>query len=489
MPLVLECLFEYSRGVDAELADLDAAAVLAAAGDTVVHRRLVEVHELRLLAHWAALHSGDVATGSRNALVQIGGEGTPKVQDHCLGEIALARGTHTVATTNALADVLDLHHRLPQVWAAVVTGVVDVWIVRRVAKMSRQVPLATVHVVDTAVARMLGHEGGRRILEVAEAKVIEADIDAHNTRLEEEKKRRYVSFGRTNEHSLRTLIAQVDAADAAWLDATVTRVAEILSSHDPIERPVDEWRAIALGYLARPAELLTLLAEEARDAAGPCADDPSPAGPDCDLNRAIAFPTELLAHLKQINWRQLAPRATLYLHLHEAALTGTVPGVARLESAGNFGLRAQTLDQLHGLLLGAKVTVKPVIDLSNRVRTTAYEHPEALKERVFLAVGGDYWPYANSTSRTVDYDHVTAYWPPPPPDAPPDQREPAPAQTGNHNSGPLTRTHHRWKTHAGYRARQAGANRYVWTTPNGLTFLIDHQGTHQLTPEEADQIC
>ncbi|MFS3128624.1 DUF222 domain-containing protein [Nocardioides sp. Bht2] len=474
------------------LSDLDAAAVLAAAVDTVVHRRLVEVHELCLLAQWAALHSGDVPGGSRNALVQLGGEGTPKVQDHCLGEIALARGTHTVATTNALADVLDLRHRLPEIWAAAQSGIVDLWIVRKVAKMSRQLPLVAVGLVDAAVARMLGHEGGGRILEVAEAKIIEADIDAHHQRLEDEKRRRYVSFTRTNEHGLRTLIAQIEAGDAAWIEATLTRIVEILRRQglDTVDRPTDEWRAIALGYLARPAELLALLAAEVHDN-----EQPATAEPDAPehLNRAIAFPAELLAHLRQVDWRQLAPRAVLYLHLHEGALVQVgdrpkVAGVVRVESVGNFGLRAQTLDQLHGLLRGAKVTVKPVIDLANRVRTIAYEHPEALKEQVFLAVGGDYWPYANSTSRKVDYDHVTAYWPPPPPGAPPDDGEDRPAQTGNHNSGPLTRTHHRWKTHAGYRARQAGANRYVWTTPNGLAFMIDHQGTHRISREEADLV-
>ena len=49
--------------------------------------------------------------------MQVGGEGTPLVQDFCLGEIALARGTGVGATTNALADRLDLEFRLPQTWA------------------------------------------------------------------------------------------------------------------------------------------------------------------------------------------------------------------------------------------------------------------------------------------------------------------------------------------------------------------------------------
>ncbi|MFS3130038.1 hypothetical protein ACLM5J_16680 [Nocardioides sp. Bht2] len=464
------------------LRDLDAAAALAAAGELVAQRRLIEVDELELLAHWAALHGESAGAERRVPMVQLGGEGTPVVQDHALGEIALARGTHVVATSNALADVLDLQHRLPRIWAVAVTGIVDIWIVRKVARMSRQLPLARVHVVDTAIARMLGREGGGRILDVAEAKIIEADIDAHNARVEAERMRRYVSFGRTNEHSLRTLIAQIDAGDAAWIDATITRVVEILRGQDDTERPIDEWRATALGYLARPAELLALLSESHADQGNDVepGGDAEQQGCGCHLNRAIAFPRELLSHLRQIDWTKLRPRATLYLHLHEAALPGpggAVPGVVRIQPAGNHGLRAHTLDQLHGFLRGTQVTLKPVIDLNQRVRTTAYEHPESLKERVYLLTGGDYWPYATSTNRNVDYDHVVPY-----------QATGPPGQTGTHNSGPLGRRHHRWKTHAGYRASQVGDGSYLWTTPHGLTFVVDHDGTRQVEARTATRI-
>ncbi|CAM3247363.1 hypothetical protein NODU109028_06500 [Nocardioides dubius] len=473
--------------------DLDATAVLHAAGAAVVERRLSEVRELELLAQWAALHGevDDAGRRRRLAMVRLGGEGTPLVQDHCLGEIALARGTHVIATNHALADALDLQHRLPLIWGTATTGIVDLWIVRKVARLSRHLPLARVGVVDAAIARMLGREGGGRILDVAEAAIIEADVDLHNARVEEEKRRRYVGFGRTNEYGLRALIAQIDAGDAAWIDATLTRVVAILQSRDDVERCRDEWRAVALGYLARPAELLTLLAEEVAEevaeqpSSDAAADDDeqAPAPCACGLNRAIAFPQELLGHLRAIDWTRLRPKAVLYLHLHEAALTGQAAGVARAEPTGNHGLRAHTLTQLHRLLHRTKVTVKPVIDLNNRVRTTAYEHPEALKERVYLQTCGDYWPYAAATSRNVDYDHVTPYRSTGPPG--PHLHD---EQTGTHNSGPLGRTHHRWKTHAGYQARQVGEGRYLWTTPHGLAFLVDHTGTRRISPEVAEMI-
>ena len=88
-------------------------------------RRHAEVHDLEVLAQWAAVHSTDPTEGPEgaaagrlgNVLVQVGGDGTPGVQDFCLGEIALARGTGVMASRNALADVLDLQHRLPLTWA------------------------------------------------------------------------------------------------------------------------------------------------------------------------------------------------------------------------------------------------------------------------------------------------------------------------------------------------------------------------------------
>ena len=97
------------------LSELDETALLAVASGAVRDRRLAEVRDLEVLAQWAAVHSTDPTEGPDGAvarrlgdvLVHPGGEGTPGVQDFCLGEIALARGTGVTATCNALADVLD----------------------------------------------------------------------------------------------------------------------------------------------------------------------------------------------------------------------------------------------------------------------------------------------------------------------------------------------------------------------------------------------
>jgi len=221
---------------------------------------------------------------------------------------------------------------------------------------------------------------------------------------------------------------------------------------------------MALGYFGRLGELFTLLLQGVEPDATPD-----------DVPRALALPAEVLAALRDPSIAgRIAPQAVLYVHLHEAVLLGA-DGVARVE-----GLGPHTLSQLQQLLGRTHLTVQPVIDLADRVTTTAYEHPESLKRRVHLITGGDYWPYAVSVGRDVDHDHPTPYRPGTPPEDPP--------QTGTHNSGPLGRRHHRWKTHAGYRSRQCGHGRYVWLTPHGLAFLVDHRGTRPIDPDHARQI-
>src|SRR4051794_19882639 len=130
--------------MDQDSRDLDAKAVLAASAGAARRRRLAEVEDLETLALWAAIHSADPTKGPDgrvqrrigNVLRPVGGEGTPWVQDFCLGEIAMARGTGMTAATNALADVLDLQHRLPLTWEQCLTGEAEVYVARRVAKLS-----------------------------------------------------------------------------------------------------------------------------------------------------------------------------------------------------------------------------------------------------------------------------------------------------------------------------------------------------------------
>ncbi|MGI8522736.1 MAG: hypothetical protein ACR2K3_05415 [Nocardioides sp.] len=435
------------------LADLDTAATLAAAESATQRRRAVEVEDLELLAHWAMLHGNREDHRPGDRFRRLGGEGTPELWELSTAEIAIARQVHPASCDRAIADVLDLLHRLPLTWRVVKSLKAEVWVARKVASLCRALPLARVGIVDSAVAAAIGGQAPSRVLAIAEAKVIEADPDTYAAKLEEQRRRRFVGLGRVDEFGLRHVIARIEAGDAVWVDAMVDRVADILATRDDTPRCRDELRAEAFGWLARPAELLALLLEHGTD------DDA------LRQSRSTAMPADLLDKLTHAGLARLRPRAKLHVHLHRDVLGGEVTGVARVEGVGPM-LPAEALEFLARTTRGE---VAPVIDLADQISVNSYEHPQGLKDRIHLSSGGDYFPYATCVTRNVDLDHPTPYDPGGPP-----------GQTGTHNCGPLTRRHHRVKTHTGFTATQLGPGRYLWRTPHGHELIIDHTGTHRL---------
>ena len=342
-------------------------------------------------------------------------------------------------------------------WAVVQELRCELWLARKVARMSRRLPAGRVRVVDAAVARAIATESPGRVLRICEAKVIEADPETHAARVQAERHRRYVALSRSDEAGLRLVIARVSAGDAVWIDAMVDRVADLIADRHP-GAGRDELRSVAMGWLARPAELLELLL------ASQCAASGQP-----ETSRATALPAVSLETLRTIDPAKLRPQVRLFVHLSDVALAGLASPVARVEGVG-------PLLADHDLFAGCTVTVTPVIDLNDRVSVNCYEHPSSLRERRLVITPADCFPYASAVpglAGPVDLDHPTPY----DPDGPP-------GQTGLHNSGPLGRRHHRWKTHAGYACRQSGTTRWTWRTPHGSHYLVDHTGTHRLDAVE-----
>ena len=301
--------------MDDDLTDLDKAGLLAAASGAVRARRLAEVRDLEVLAQWAAVHSGE-PTHPRDTLGGAGREGTPRVQDFCLGEIALARGTGVTATDNATADTLDLIYRLPETWE-VCRDRGGRGPHRPPGREAVAAPAADrVGVVDKAVARIIARESGGRVLAVAEAKIIEADPELHEERVEAERRRRYVSSSRTDEFGLRTVIARVEAGDAVWVEATVARVAEIIAPTAPRrQRRRAPRRSRSAGWPAPPSCSRCCSSTATPQETSSIWRGRATAGrwrsrPTCSTRCASA------------DLSPLAPKAMLYVHLHEAAING-----------------------------------------------------------------------------------------------------------------------------------------------------------------------
>ena len=128
-------------------------------------------------------------------------------------------------------------------------------------------------------------------------------------------------------------------------------------------------------------------------------------------------------------------------------------------------------------LLGhTRVTVKPVIDLADQAPVDGYQTPAAMRERVLLRTPADVFPHAVNRDRgSLDLDHTRPYQPM--------SRGGPPGQTRPGNLGPMTRRHHRIKTHCpGWEARQPTPGVYLWRTPHGYYLRVDNTGTHHLDP-------
>jgi hypothetical protein len=443
-----------------DLLDLDATAVVRRSERNALALREQEVDDLRLVLAWADLHSEEPTTRSRggNRLIQLGGDGTPLVQELCWGELAIARLTSLAATKRAAADALDLRHRMPLLWTLVQDLRLPVWVARKVAAMARNLTKDTVALVDTAVAEAVDQSPGR-ILRIAEAKVIEADLDAHRARLTQEATNLGVHVARPR---TGTTVDPVDGEpgslrvtcklppgialdfDAA-VDELATAIEERLSPQQREHLTRGQLQAQAVELLSHPHAAAAFLNGEvtSEDQDDASADGPEP---------------------KKMKKRA----AVIYLSLTDAVLAGAADGVARVE-----GIGPMLLEQLTELLRHREITVQPVIDLNDARSVNAYEHPTLVKHRTLLRMLGDVFPHsANTGFRRLDHDHPTPY-------VSIDLGGP-PGQTSDHNDAPLTRTHHRTKTHQpGYLLRQLGLGVYEWTTPHGLKRLVTPSGTRR----------
>lgn len=59
-----------------------------------------------------------------------------------------------------------------------------------------------------------------------------------------------------------------------------------------------------------------------------------------------------------------------------------------------------------------------------------------------------------------------------------------PGQTRINSLGPLGRTAHRAKTHAGWRCRQVRPGHWLWRTPYGRDYEVDNWGARVRVPPE-----
>jgi len=476
--------------------DLDTPAAVAAVEQVHRARLEAEAQELRLAAHWADLHNGDAVDGGRRALPgmersrQLGAHGTPPVREFAAAELAVMLGVSSVSGQCLIRDALDVRHRHPRLWAAVMTGEARVWQARQIAQECHRAGLTLDQslAVDAETTHLLASLPWGRFFTVLEGRIVAADPQKADDRRRAAEAQRFVATGTCNQFGLKTLIAKATAGDVVWLDAMCDRIAAMLAALGD-EETLQVRRSKALGLLGHPVKVLALFAEydeavrtgrvDPIDSPGDAHEPPSDAEDAATPPGAgpVGDPTPFVKlDLDRLDWRRLLPKVTLYVHLAEENLAREASGVARIE-----GLGPVTVEQVREFLRDSRqpVTVKPVIDLADQRPADAYEKSPSMAEALHLRTPADIFPFSTNLSRRKDADHVRPYHPP--------SSGGPPGQTNLDNLAPMTRFHHRLKTHGRWQLRQPEPSVYLWRSPQGRCFLVDAHGTHRL-PEHAGEI-
>lgn len=462
--------------------------VLARVGELQAQRREIEAELMDLACEWAYAHPDPRIPGDR---VPRHGQAAvswleatepdderdvdedafiPSMGWDAGAEFAAMLGMSTAAGESFIRDALVLRHRLPATARGVASGRVEWWRARRIAQAVLGQPADVAPVVDEQVAPVADKVGPvtlQRIVDTAltrlhaercELEQLQA-LDARFVELDERS---------MNHTGVAHLHVRGDWADLKDFDTTVGRIAAILerraTAAGEYVEPLGARRSQAVGILADPETAARLLAGGAdgpTGLGGRCAGDVDP-------------PT--------------APRRSIELvvHLTPEHLAGHGDSVARLVVPGAGAGRPVSADQVRTWCgnPGARLSVRPVLDLAEHRHSGRYEVPATLRRQVGeLAQGHCTFPWCERAAARCDVDHATPY------DATPDQAgppstvvaSPRGGSTCSCNTHPLCRRHHRLKTEAGWRVEPIEPGVWHWTSPSGHTYRRDPEGTVALT--------
>ena len=427
------------------LADLSEEELLDFVEEQHSAARLAELEILRGAYQWAVVHNPDRLDGKesgkpgREKAKQLGGPGTPKVTEHAAAAFGARIGKSPFAAQRMIADALDIYLRLPELAARVEEGAVRVSYARHVADKTRELTEAEAGFVDAEVAESAdGRLPWTRFEELVEAKVAAAAPELVRRREEQAQKATFAKKTRTEAGGMGTFMVRADIATINQIDAAVTAGATALEQAMP-DSVQDERRVEALRRMTATGL------------------DPA----------AVTPPTK---------------QAVLYLHCFpdqmpgfnatdtdttDAADTDTdhtpePTRIARLEGHG------PVTEAWIRRVLGptAQFKVQPVLDLANQAPVDAYEIPRRHREAVHLMTPADIFPFAANTTRRKEIDHTTPY------------SQGGPSAVGNY--GPMTKRHHRIKTHTSWQVRQPYPGIYLWRDLYGVHYLVDHTGTRRL---------
>ncbi len=418
---------------------------------------------------------------------RLAGVGAPEVTEAAVVDLAAALGVSYRAGLELVADTLELHYRLPRLWALVQAGTLAAWKARHVAAQTTHLSPAAASFVDRhlSVLARRGDLPPSRVRPLIHEALLHHDPDAAAGVEEAALHKRGVWFDHRQSTATTTLTGILDTLDAIDLDHTLSDIAAQLKHLGDTDH-LDTRRAHALGLLAHPQRALDLFTHPAAD---------TDTSTRADSTNNTANTTNAAGAGNEGDEHAGGPfrrtSATVYLHLTLADLAagpatgcgaGTEnPAGAAAAGAGAGGgwvekLGPASLQVLQDWLTriglhGPGVTIRPVLDM-NRTdnRTDAvdrHDPPDWMRELVILRDKHCVFPGCSIDARSCDLDHIEPY-------VDPDAGGP-PGQTHPGNLAALCRRHHRAKTHRAWSYRRRPPDDrdigpgYTWTSPLGWT--------------------
>lgn len=495
-----------------EVDDLDQGSLLGivaehAACDLTVGRR-----QLRLAYRLAVLNppapdrpaavAGDLALIANDCEDRIAGEGTPDIALFAVEDYSAAAGLTRASALSLVADSLDLHHRLPLLWAKVETLDVPAYKARRVAVLTRKLSYEAARWFDDHL-----HETGRtgwptieRWIAFATAKfhpeqvkdanapVGKQDWDVRLRHLNNGREEGSNGIGGTSE-----LYAVGDSLDLERFHQLLCQEAERLKREGDTDE-VAQRKAKAIGRLVDDTvgpdpsgqTGVDLVNADAEGSAGPGKADGVGERDACredgDKRRGDAAPgpRPKMTPTPEAFARSAGRGLRIMVHANLADLlaldsAGNGPdGTPRVGSADRCGhvLISQVRDWI--TRHGSQAIITPVVDL-NRTAEAVDRHdpPVWMADLVRMRDQHCVYPGCNVSAWHADLDHIDPYVPPGD-GGPPDQTRPE-------NLAPLCRRHHLVKTVGRWRYQRTDDGHYLWTNRHGHQYLVTPFGTVNLT--------
>jgi hypothetical protein len=368
--------------------------------------------------------------------VALGGHGAPLAASFTPAQWGAAMGVSTCAARRRMADALDLVHRLPGVWMSLNYGWCDLARARMVATCTRELSEATTCLVQQEVVPILATLTLAQLRQIIEELAATTEPEVLETRAAVVRTRREVWIDATNDDHAE-VSATLDTVDARRLEERLNELARLLGSAQRAGvggcgPPGESWqqrRARALGLLADPASIATLLHGTGEEGGG-ASDGPGSAWSGTGLR-----PT------------------TVYLHVR-------ADGTCDVEGHGTV-----SIPTVRELIESSALTVRPVIDLNTDYRSSGYRPAGTVAESVLLTNPRCVFPYCDRTARDCQLDHTVPY-----PHGP----------TTTSNLGPLCVHHHQIKTDGKWALHQLGGGTYAWRAPTGHAYTVTPNGTTRL---------